>query len=696
MYLKSDIPVLLLSFLIGIIFTVFFLGISNIGLTNTEWFNSYDLKSDLLAFKFFVKDIWRFPVGLNPNYGEILNSIVFSGAVPILSIISKIFRSILPQDFHFFSIWIFICFSFQFFFGYKIIYYLTKNKLYSFFSGIFFLLSPTFIYRLDLHLSLGAHWLILNYLYLDINKNQKYLFIKKVILISISSLVHFYFTIILIILNIFFSFFDNALRISSNFFKENLVIISFLVLIMYIVGYFHIPATDSLGYGYGYYKSNLLSLIDPSSSEISTSWSTILPDISNTIGEHEGFAYLGFGIIILLIYLIIKNIKKIKIYNINFKYLSVCIFLFLLALSNNIDFGKINLVNLNLPNFIYAPLSIIRASGRLIWPIYYIILIFTFYKLYQTETQKHFIIILIILSIQIYDFYKSINVKFINPKINYSNNLPNDIWNFISKNYENISTTNLSNRSNSFGYISTFLINNDFKSTNYFRLGRYNRELASFYRSNFIKNLNLNKINENKAYIIENLDQLRHLKLIFSDSEHGFFFRDGLWILLPKNKKIMSESDLSFFNNIKLRTIDFEEVNISQNSNDSILGLGWSHPSYARNLANQGAWSEGYFSSLIFNIENNKINFVDIILDKVFSDKDDILRIEVFINDIKFKDFSLNQDSKEISLQNIKEYLRIGENKITFKILNPSTPLSRLISVDGRLLGILIKKVKFY
>ena len=44
----------------------------------------------LLSLKFFINDIWHFPLGLNPNYGNISSSIVFSGAVPIISLIVKL------------------------------------------------------------------------------------------------------------------------------------------------------------------------------------------------------------------------------------------------------------------------------------------------------------------------------------------------------------------------------------------------------------------------------------------------------------------------------------------------------------------------------------------------------------------------------------------------------------------------------
>ena len=205
---RIDTQLIIISIFLGLILTVFFLDYSNIGFTDTEWLKSYDLKSDYLALKFFLNDKWRFPLGYNPNYGEIPNSIVFSGAVPILSFISKVFRNILPENFHFFSIWIFLCFSLQYFFSFKILNFLTKDYFFSLVSAFFFLISPILIFRLNLHLSLGAHWLILAAFYLDIYQSQKNIFYKKLFIIVLSSLIHFYFTIILLIMYLFFSFFN--------------------------------------------------------------------------------------------------------------------------------------------------------------------------------------------------------------------------------------------------------------------------------------------------------------------------------------------------------------------------------------------------------------------------------------------------------------------------------------------------------
>ena len=137
MVLKNKI-IIQLFLIISIILTILYFGIDNFSFTTTNIFINQDNISDFLALKFFINDSWHFPLGLNPNYGNITNSIVFSGAVPIVAFIVKVFNKILPFNFHFFPFWILLCFFLQLFFSFKILYFFTKNYNYSFIGSIFF------------------------------------------------------------------------------------------------------------------------------------------------------------------------------------------------------------------------------------------------------------------------------------------------------------------------------------------------------------------------------------------------------------------------------------------------------------------------------------------------------------------------------------------------------------------------------
>ena len=81
---------------------------------------------------------------------------------------------------------------------------------------------------------------------------------------------------------------------------------------MYLLGYFVLPPQDVIGYGYGQYKLNLLSIIDPGVASMGNkiSWSLFLPDIHSNYGEHEGFNYLGVGIILTFFNFIINFFKN--------------------------------------------------------------------------------------------------------------------------------------------------------------------------------------------------------------------------------------------------------------------------------------------------------------------------------------------------------------------------------------------------
>ena len=81
---------------------------------------------------------------------------------------------------------------------------------------------------------------------------------------------------------------------------------------MYILGYFSVSPQNVLAYGFDHYKSNLLSLFNPASTNLNgiVSWSWIFPEIPIKHNLDESFNYLGVGGLILLFYLITILLKK--------------------------------------------------------------------------------------------------------------------------------------------------------------------------------------------------------------------------------------------------------------------------------------------------------------------------------------------------------------------------------------------------
>ena len=689
--------------ILGIFCSYFILGNNFFSFTNTSWINSIDMVQDIVSWKYFKNDIWRFPIGMNPNYGiDIGNSIVFTGAVPILAIFFKLFKFILPENFHFFNLWYFICFFLQSYIAYKIIYALTKNSLYSFLGSLFFLTSPILIGRLVMHMSLAAHWVILFAFYIELIVTKKEKLKYWIFIISFSALIHFYLTLML--LGLFFIFTASRLIDHKNFklfFIENFLNLIVLIFIMFVFGYFEVPITDSVGVGYGNYKLNLASIFNPleliNSGQIL--WSNILPSIEMSSGEQsEGFNYLGLGGIFLLLILIITSIFRFK--DLNFYKLKPFILIFILftltALTNKIYFSNVEILSFDINKYLYGVLGIIRASGRFFWPVYYLIFIGSIVIIYKNFSKKKSIgIIFIILIFQIIDLSNGFFELKNNKIFLIRDNKKNIFWENLDEQFDTIRTVYISNNSPLIYSLKNVLLDKRFNKTDIFRMGRYNRVIASKTRAELNLKFNNKLLNEKTISIIEINNHLRNLKYLFEDQNAGFFFIDGVWVLAHNQKSKMNEKDINKFNNIDFVYLNLnKKVDFNFYNKENIDGLGWTHN---QNL--KGIWSEGKIATILFSSDlNYEEKYIIKIKVKSLSIKNkENLKFKVLLNKKIKKEFSVN-DVKKIPNQTI--FLKIDQNEIQdnyiidFLIENPVSPLEQLNSPDGRKLGILIESLE--
>ena len=193
-----------------------------------------------------------------------------------------------------------MCFFLQGILSFFLINKITKNKQISIICSFFFLIFPPALYRIDLHPALFGHWiLILAIIFIFEKKYNKNIYWTSLLLLT--SLIHFYFTIIvLIIFNLINLFNLISKKISLNKYFLNVFICHIsLIILMYIVGYFEVRVVDTLALGFSVYKLNLLSIFDSTNSHLGVSWSWLLPDLKLSEGEEiEGFNFPGLGILL--------------------------------------------------------------------------------------------------------------------------------------------------------------------------------------------------------------------------------------------------------------------------------------------------------------------------------------------------------------------------------------------------------------
>ena len=680
-------------FVTSLSFSFYLLGFDNFNFSNQSWLTNGDLAQYQLGWKFYREDIWRFPIGLNPNYGiSNSSSIIYSDSIPLFAIFFKIFKSFLIEDFQYFSFWIFICIYLQALFSFKIINYLTKNISYSLVSSLFFIFSTILIYRSGIHLSLTAHWLILGYFYIQISTiNKKEL--KKHLIIYLSLLIHFYFSLILV--GIFFlEKLIKLKKLNIKDLKSSIVLIILSLILMYVVGYFTIGIDDGLGFGYGIYNFNLNSFLNPLGQNYIErfNWSLFLPTLNFQNKEMEGFSYLGVsGIIFLLLYLKYLAIQKSKI--VFSKETNILIFFvfLIIATSNNVNIGNQDLITLELNKYLYGIFSSIRASGRFIWPIYYLIFIIGIVTIFQysLNKKKPLLIISILVIFQLVDLSPGISNYYFGKQYQNQNQESIDIskrTKGLSKQFDDIRLFKPDNNSNIFFLLNEHILNENYKRTDVSYLARVNRQDIVNREYEIIEQLNNKSLDlfNKTLFVSDNYNFVKNVYYLFKD-ELSYYKINKLWLV--SNKKIHNLKNVDHVNK-------FEFSNIQSTKNKRLelknfLGFGWEEDKKNQIIMN------GYKSTLLldFDRKNCEINKKLVLrFQKYFDQVKDPIILKVLINEIFYGDIRItNNLDYEIDIS------KICKNNNQFKIDliadNPKSVFDLRIGLNRKKRSIILNEI---
>lgn len=435
-------------------FATFFLivGYEVLVIDNIDWLKYGDPSTYFIGWNFFRFSEWTLPLGLNPKYGNIsLNSIIYSDSNALLAIFFKAFTNYLPSKFQYFGIWILLCFLMQAFFSWKLLSLVCKNIQIRSLGVVLFIFSPTFLWRLEphvMHLMLLAHFLILASLYLAFIYKEKEVvdYFRWGLLLAVSILIQAYifFICFCIFLAVFVSKINGMHNIKKFEFFKLFNVLFIILFFAWISGYF-VVLSDISANGFGFYKMNLLALIDPAMNNYK-SWSYILPNVPGENDQHEGFNYLGFGLILfsfVSINIFFRNKAEIlgDLYKYKFIFYALIFFTFY-ALSNVIHIGSFKFLKIPLPDPILNLLNVFRSSGRVFWPVFYTIILFNIYLLAKYVNQKKAIFLMyLFVCIQVVDTssgWIGIKKNLNNKTSSWSDTLNDKFWQDASKRYKNL------------------------------------------------------------------------------------------------------------------------------------------------------------------------------------------------------------------------------------------------------------------
>ena len=467
---------------------------------------------------------------------------------------------------------------------------------------------------------------------------------------------------------------------------------------MFVAGYFNGSPIDAISRGYGVFKSDFFAIIDPVFDHDLTNWSIVINDLWPS--HFEGFNYIGLGNIgafLLVLFILIKKKNKnetFKTINNNYEYIFLFIIFSFWSFTTNFTIAGTDIFNIPLNKYLYGLLSIFGATGRFLWPPIYMLIIFSIIYIFRyfKDNKKYYIIIFFI-AVQLVDIYPKIKSNFVEKKELKIDKLEftDTVWKSVSEDYDKLRTTYLfNNYGPMFSKLSKFITAYNVKSTDIILNASMSRVNAAKARYNLNDLFNKGLVQENTAYIVDNLGHLKHLKYIFSFHDVGFFYRNNLWIMLPKKKKDMNIKDVDRFNKINFKKIESNrmyKLNISEKEN--FLGLGWTH-----NFDKEGVWSEGNIATLMLNLDKikKKNHVFKANIKKYDLNLNDNYICKIFINKKLKKVVNLNQMKKNDILEfKIDQNEINSETVINFKFEGLISPYDRMISPDARKLGILIK-----
>ena len=385
-----------------------------------------DRTPDFLAWEYFRITPWQFPIGIIEGYSyPNISSVGLTGAIPLFAIPAKIFSHYLPENFQYFGLWFFLCYILQGFFALKIFELLgVKRQLPLILFSIIIVLTPAFLDRTE-HMNLCCHWVLLyaiwTYLLPGGMKDKwKHLLAFN----GLFALTHPYLIVFGVVMSAAIAMKEWHVK-EYSFWKAGMwILISILQIatLWFIVGNFAISSGSGKASGYGIYSTNLNTFFN------SLDKAFLFPGLPTFhIGQYEGFAYLGLGIILLFLF----NAKKIfalALKKSNRILLWATILLAIFSLSNIISFFGMH-ATIPLPQFLLDIGATFRSTGRYIWLANYLIFIAVLVSFYRLKLKRaYFLTILIsVFVIQVIDCQSLLFLSPFNYE-KYEAPLTNEVW----------------------------------------------------------------------------------------------------------------------------------------------------------------------------------------------------------------------------------------------------------------------------
>lgn len=414
-----------------------------------RWLYWGDPSTSYLGWQFFRKTpLIQFPIGASPNYGVgFSSSIMFTDSIPLIAIPLKYLSFFLPHEFQYFGLWILAAFVLQAWFAWKMLSHFISNLPVLLFGVVLFTNAPILIYRMvhegSGHIGFIGQFLILwaISLYLDEVPPKKWLPILVITPLIWMGFIPIIF--ILYVCGMTQHIYSRSIPLENKVVAMFASVLSSSILVigtLWVTG--GLQVSDFADSGFGYYRTSLTSLFDPKVPGL-FSFSRILPDLHNLPGSQEGFAFLGVPSLFLIFSSFVFFNKRNPLFNRKHLYLYIGVIgLGGFSLSNHVSILGRELFNYPIPDVFLQIISPLRASGRFVWPLVYVVMLFALTSISDLLAHSKRLtaaLLLILAATQLVDsvpIYRNVRERY--SIIAFTPRLTSPMWDTLAQKYDHL------------------------------------------------------------------------------------------------------------------------------------------------------------------------------------------------------------------------------------------------------------------
>ncbi len=424
---NSNIAFFLTGCLMGILCFAGVYGVKILNVTYDAWLlnGDIDLMQHYIGWGHFRNSPWSFPFGLITTLSKPYPmSVIYTDSIPAVAVFFKFLSPVLPETFQYFGLY--GCFSFAMQGGTAML--LLKRFLHKrwliVLGTFFFILSFPILQRMYYHTALASQWVILLSFLLWFYEKEGMPVYKKCIKWGLMGFlcvaVHSYFLPMTgaVMLFCILEQVITAKKTGGNI-KRNVTFGIFqtgsfclaALFNLWILGGFY-GGASAIGGGIGTFESNLNTFYNPLGGGITGISLPLYYDF-----QYEGFAYLGLGLLMLMLAILIggiglviikrpeeKIVTYFKIHHRQFLILLLFLLFILLASGPIITWNAHKIIAIPLPGIVGKIADIFRSNGRMIWVSLYLLMLAIFVCTERMMRQSVMIVAVVLsLLIQVLD-----------------------------------------------------------------------------------------------------------------------------------------------------------------------------------------------------------------------------------------------------------------------------------------------------